>query len=76
MISIAMATSKIHSNTDMSIQTVSNNRAAILEKVNLSDDENKFLKKSHYVLSVKGNIFTCLQNAPFYIKHCRHIFTF
>ena len=46
MISIAMATSKIHNNTDMSLQTVSNNRAAILEKVNLSDDENKFLKKA------------------------------
>lgn len=48
----------------------------ILERVDLNDNETKFLKKSLQVLSVKGNIFTCLQNAPFYIKHCRHIFTF
>jgi len=49
---------------------------SILERVDLNDNETKFLKKSLQVLSVKGNIFTCLQNAPFYIKHCRHIFTF
>ncbi len=48
----------------------------ILERVDLNEAEIKFLKKSHHVLSVKGNIFKCLQNAPFYIKHCRHIFTF
>lgn len=48
----------------------------IMKRVNLNEAEIKFLKKSHHVLSVKGNIFKCLQNAPFYIKHCRHIFTF
>lgn len=48
----------------------------IMKRVDLNEAEIEFLKKSHHVLSVKGNIFKCLQNAPFYIKHCRHIFTF
>ena len=48
----------------------------ILERVNLSMKENAFLRKSRKAMKVKGNIFICLQNAPFYIKHCRYIFTF
>ncbi len=48
----------------------------ILRRVDLKPKEIKFLQKSHQVMSVKGSIPVCLQNAPFYIKHCRHIFTF
>lgn len=47
----------------------------IIDRVKLDSEKKTFLNRSLLVLSVKGNIFTCLQNAPFYIKHFRHILT-
>lgn len=48
----------------------------IIKKVTLDPKELTFLRKSIRVLSIKGNVFACVQNVPFYIKHCKHILTF